>query len=535
MSWALGKSFMDRRLIVHNGKNAVFISSRTGECLSRAIWLSGQIDPAPLCTGLGRCGRCRVRFADAAPAATPEDVQILGQKDVAAGWRLACRHVVPVAKDDIHLELPESDPASMAPQTVWADSTARGDSVLAVDLGTTSIYWRVLDGDRSVAGEGHCLNPQAGAGSDVVSRLAMAHSAVGREHLARMVVALLERICAEAAVHGRPVSRICLAGNTAMTGIVLERDISGLCVAPYRISDAGDEWVQLGALPPVYIPPLPAPFVGGDISAGLACLVAEETPRPFVLADMGTNGELALVTEDDGLFLTSVPLGPALEGIGPACGQQAGPGVITSFALGPLGLTASVLQDGGNGGPCRGISATGYLSLLGHLVGLGVLDATGHFVNSEALAMPLARKIAQGLHSRNAQSCLALPYGQWLEAGDVELLLKVRACFALALRQILQAANIPASSLQRLCLAGSLGEHVDISSLETVGFVPQGMGPRIVAAGNTSLRGAALLVRDKAQADALARWCAKAHVLPLAELEGFQQQYLQAMRLEAWS
>ena len=90
-------------------------------------------------------------------------------------------------------------------------------------------------------------------------------------------------------------------------------------------------------LPPIYIPPLPAPFVGGDVSAGLAALLEADIPRPFVLADLGTNGELALVTEAGDLWLTSVPLGPALEGIGTECGQLGGPGVVTGFMLTPMG------------------------------------------------------------------------------------------------------------------------------------------------------------------------------------------------------
>ena len=125
-----------------------------------------------------------------------------------------------------------------------------------------------------------------------------------------------------------------------MTDIFLNRDVEGLCAAPYRLARSGDETVTLPDLPPVYIPPLPAPFVGGDISAGLAALLDANIPRPFVLADLGTNGELALVTEAGGLWLTSVPLGPALEGIGPECGQLAGPGVITGFALAPSGVAA---------------------------------------------------------------------------------------------------------------------------------------------------------------------------------------------------
>lgn len=536
---------MRQQLTVHIGTTAVSIGVRGGELLSRAIWLSGQVPPAPLCTGLGRCGRCRVRFVEAAPSLCPapceEDVQILGQDAVDAGWRLACRHTVPTfgpasIENALHIVLPETADAPAAantPNTLWQGRGDGRDCTLAVDLGTTSIHWQCEDAAGRVVGHGHCLNPQAGAGSDVVSRLAFARDDDGRHQLAQAVIGLLEKVCHDAARQGWPVAGMCLAGNTAMTGIVLERDISGLCAAPYRVAHPGHERVCLGSLPPAYVPPLPAPFVGGDVTAGLAWLLAENTPRPFLLADMGTNGELALVTETDRLFLTSVPLGPALEGIGPACGHMAGPDVITGFALGPQGLTPRMAASGGAGHACRGISATGYLDALAHLRRLGLLDAEGHFVPEPPL-MPLARKLAQGLHTRNGRPCLALPGEQWLDAGDVELLLKVRACFAVALRLLLAEAGIAANGVQALCLAGALGEHVAPDSLETLGFVPRGVGGRVRAVGNTSLKGAALLARDADAGQRLARWCAGATVLPLAEREDFQKQYMQAMRLEEW-
>ena len=234
-------------------------------------------------------------------------------------------------------------------------------------------------------------------------------------------------------------------------------------------------------LPPLYVPPLPAPFVGGDVSAGLAALLEADVPRPFVLADLGTNGELALVTETGQLWLTSVPLGPALEGIGPECGQLAGPGVVTGFTLTPLGLAAQFYESaspdaenaadaarhhaaqgavcpcpacqsanagqnpeglaagsaagagvGSAGAVARGISATGYLSLLALLLRAGALRTDGQFVANPA--MPLARKLAAGLEQPNlageppssgqprSGARLRLPHGLWLAAADVDLL-----------------------------------------------------------------------------------------------------------------
>ena len=594
------------------------VAASAGQSLSHAIWLSGQVRPLPLCGGLGRCGRCRVRFMRHAPSVLPAEQAVFSQQQLAEGWRLACRRQVPdaaaVGGDDVlELELPpeslvpilgslpENGPAEsggpgrMLPGVkIFAGPEARTPGlavadmralVLAVDLGTTSLCWRALDTQGTALAHGRALNPQAGAGADIMSRLAVASTSEGRELLAGLVRHELQGIVdflAQAGL-GR-VDSVCVAANTAMTDIFLNRDVQGLCAAPYTLAHSGDETAAVPGLPPVYIPPLPAPFVGGDVSAGLAALLEADIPRPFVLADLGTNGELALVTESGDLWLTSVPLGPALEGIGPECGQLAGPGVVTSFTLTPLGLAARFYEDteapgaarvavhaqgqgpahagGGMACPCpacqqaesavgqgrpheqpdgaRGISATGYISLLALLLRAGVLRDDGQFV--AAPAMPLARKLAAGLELPKAvnpagsQQCgasgarLRLPHGLWLAAADVEELLKVKAAFALALQTLLQDAGLPPAGLATLCLAGTLGEYVNPDDLETVGFVPSVLSRRIRAVGNTSLDGAALLALDGRKAAALSRMCRDAVLISLVDQPNFHAEYLRHMR-----
>ena len=572
------------------------IAARPGQSLSQAIWLSGQMRPLPLCGGLGRCGRCRVRFVRHAPPCLPAEEDIFSPSQREDGWRLACRRQVPAADPSVggaaavlDLELPRENLVPPANARVTEPLPCQGKTmpdlaqqelVLAVDLGTTSLCWRALDAQGRAVAQDHTLNPQAGAGADVMSRLAVARAPEGRRLLAGLARRELLGIVDSLARSGvGRVVRICLAANTAMTDIFLDRDVEGLCAAPYRIAHSGDETVALPDFPPVYVPPLPAPFVGGDVSAGLAALLEREVPRPFVLADLGTNGELALVTEAGQLWLTSVPLGPALEGIGPECGQLASPGVVTGFTLTPMGLVArfyeSAFPDGagradaarhhaaqGSACPCpscqqtaalaagpagaeeqggaRGISATGYLSLLALLLRAGVLRSDGQFV--AAPAMPLARKLAAGLEQPAAAgepaasglarsgARLRLPHGLWLAAADVEALLQVKAAFALALDALLRAADIPAGTMAALCLAGTLGEYVDPADLETLGFVPAALAPRIRAVGNTSLDGAALLALHSEKIPPLARMCREAVVLPLVDEPNFHTDYLRQMR-----
>ena len=492
-----------------------------GESLSRALWLSGRLRPLPLCGGLGRCGRCRLRFPHDAPPPLPAEEAVCSLRELNAGWRLACRRQVPEAAcaAPLGLELPQEDfapEAAVAPEIARARAAGRALALDGAEPGAT-------------VAEGHFLNPQAGAGADVMSRLAVARAPQGRARLAGLAREAVRRIVDGLRSSDGRVARVCMAANTAMTDIFLDRDVEGLCAAPYRAAHAGHETACLPGLPPVYIPPLPAPFVGGDVSAGLAALLEVRTPRPFVLADLGTNGELALVTAQGELLLASVPLGPALEGIGPECGQLAGPDVVTDFSLSPAGLAAH--SPDGSSGPARGISATGYLSLLGLLLQLGLLDASGLFAHASSPSlMPLARKLAAGLRKERGRTHMYLPRGLRLAAADVEELLKVKAAFALALDALLAAAGVPPRDVAALCLAGALGEHIRPDILEQLGFVPAGLGSRIRAVGNASLDGAALLALHPEKGAALARLCAGARVLPLVEDPDFHHAYLRRMR-----
>lgn len=528
------------------------VRARPGADLARAIWLSGALLPRPLCLGLGRCGRCRVRYVAEAPPPLPEDVAVLAPQELAAGWRLACRCTVPEAQADagaLELEVPveafapapdAGAPAGAPPKPPCPRGP--GESVvLGVDLGTTSLQWQACavdaegDGPGRVLAGGSLLNPQAGAGADIISRLAYARTPEGLATLGHLARDAVRAIAARLARAGLPPERICVAANTAMTDIFLGRDVAGLCAAPYRRSHAGGFAAELPGLPPVIIPPLPAPFVGGDLSAGLAALLEEDMPRPFVLADLGTNGELALLTEDARLILASVPLGPALEGIGPERGSMAAPGVVTEFRLGPRGLLPVLFGEDGTGAApgtdAAGISATGYLSLLALLFRLGVLDADGHFATPGAVALPLARTLAAQVTSGAGGARLPLPLGLWLSAADVELLLKVKAAFAVALAAVCAAAGVPPASLRRLALAGALGEHVRAADLKDLGFAPGIAESKIVAVGNTALAGALLLAARPQKLEALAALCARAEVLELTAAPGFQQDYLAHMRL----
>ena len=498
------------------------------ERLSRAIWLHAGLPAPHLCDGLGRCGRCRVRLEPEAgePLPPPLDMerQVLGA-DTNAGWRLACRNTV-AGVQGFTVHVPGTGAQSgPEPGDIPPSPGVTGALRLAVDLGTTTVHWRFLNQHVRAFLPGQSLNPQCGAGSDVMSRLQAAASPEGRERLGGMVHDLLRSVIrnAEDRMPGASVEEVCLAANTAMTAIFLNLDVTPLSTAPYRLPLRGGHAVELPDLPPVWIPPQPAPFIGGDVAAGMARALSEQTPFPFLFADMGTNGECVLALDADHALLASVPLGPALEGIGLACGGVAGPGSVTEFTLGPGGLAASV--PGGE--TPRSICGTGALSLLDVLLRAGVLTPDGLLAEPD---YPLARTIRASIRQQPHGWHLPLPGGLFFSADDVESVLKVRAAFSVALRCLLEQASLPPQALSTLLLAGSLGQHTPADLLVRLGFIPPELGGKARIVGNASLDGASLLAGSPEWRARIIAWAEGCTVVDVSARPDFMQLFAASMR-----
>jgi uncharacterized 2Fe-2S/4Fe-4S cluster protein (DUF4445 family) len=514
----------------------------------------------------------------AAPAPTPEDARILGPGELAEGWRLGCRHR---AEPGMAVQLPPpvrramgpgalpaaQAPAAQAPAAPAASPAPQASAALAlaVDLGTTTVHWAALDPsqDGAEVASGAFLNPQMGAGSEVMSRLAFAQ-AHGADGLRRPVLDRLRAVVAElAAARGAAVRELCVAGNPAMVHLLLGLPVDALAHAPYGLATRGGDVGALPDLPPVYAAPLLAPFVGGDLSAGLAwALRGDEPPKfPFLLADMGTNGEFVLALSEDEIWCASVALGPALEGIGLTFGAVAGAGAVASFGLAPTGLFARLVEEGGAascapGATCApgappascacpscapgpqapsgpaptAITGAGYLSLVAALLRAGVLDERGAFRAADDPALPpLARRLAAQVREAAGERRLALPGGLYLTGADVEEILKVKAACNVAFVRLLEAAGAAPTDLAEVLLAGALGAHAVPEDLAALGFFPPGLARRVRVVGNASLAGARLLLHRPELRAPLEGAARAARVVELAGDAAFNRRFIDAM------
>ncbi len=503
----------------------------TDEKLVASIFLSGRFEAPALCSGLGRCGQCRIRVLDSPVPLEPDKAEkrFFSPDELEAGWRLSCLHH---CQDGLRFYLPEHPGRrrSWQPDT-GAQSTDGGPLSLAMDLGTTSLQWQALRHGVAVRA-GSELNPQLGAGSEVMSRIAYGLAPQGRTRLRLLVLQRLEAIIRELEPLGK-VDRLCIAGNSAMTCILLDKPVDGLAHAPYHLDFAGGREMKLSWdswLLPTYIPPLLAPFVGGDLSAGLTWLALgrDNAPEPpFLLADLGTNGEFILALDEARYLAASVPMGPALEGVGLAFGNVAGPGTALSFTMRPDG-PFPVFPEA----DCPGSSITGagYLSLIAHLLRLGVLTEQGHFADTPS--SPLALRIGKRLEESRGERCLPLngfADGVKLLSSDVEEILKVKAAFNVAFASLLREAGLQTTDLKAVYLSGAFGAHVGVDTLEHLGFLPPGMGARTEVLGNSSLAGAALFLQRPEARGWAARMTDRTSLLELAGKESFNRAFVQAM------
>ncbi|MDR1669345.1 MAG: ASKHA domain-containing protein [Oscillospiraceae bacterium] len=191
----------------------------------------------------------------------------------------------------------------------------------AIDIGTTSAVLALLDLETGKTLARHSfMNPQRAYGPDVISRIHAANGGALPALRGAITEALGEGL--RALMDSRGIRRLedtVIACNTVMAHLLLGFSCESLGVSPFQPAHRLKEVYDLSELftglhGPARIVPWLSAFVGGDIAAGIL-YVMPRGARRFLLADLGTNGELALF--DGGkVTVTSTAAGPAFEGSG---------------------------------------------------------------------------------------------------------------------------------------------------------------------------------------------------------------------------
>lgn len=485
-----------------------------------------QVKPRPLCTGMGKCGRCKIKYLSPAPELTPLEKVLLTQEEQKNNFRLACKHPL---EDNIHiailddlqqnatnfaLHLPENMTKNLSGET----------AVLFIDLGTTSIDFEVRS-EQKLFTQGKILNPQMFAGADVMARLYYEHFIEKQKpsRLQQILLQYFQKIYAKLENAHILIKEIYLAANPAMTALFSGESTKGLLEAPYYLENKGNKYYHFKKLPPVYIPPQLSAFIGADALAGLAYILqAYPDCNNFLLADLGTNGEF-IYYHDGKIYGASVPLGPALEGVGMRCGSAVhgeGENIILSFALNPFGLSYS----------CKGkaefICGAAYLSLLNILLSTNCINRQGLFQNPKSgqAVTPLGKKILANFKEVNSEKRLYVTENLYCCAEDIENILKVKAAFSSAVELFLQK-----NAIEKIFLSGSLSNHIPLDILENLGFLPRNSKAKTSIIGNSSLKGLFSYYTEKNLVSKIEKLSEQAVILDLTSQNEYNALYINNM------
>lgn len=351
------------------------IRIRSGDTVTELAWTGENIPAARLlaqaglypdypCGGAGplrqvpRAGPRRPvprRAGGTGPAATP---------GAGRGMRLAC--LARICGPDAELTLPRED--GLLVETGGSLHRLEWDPWAAalgicVDIGTTTVAAYLWDLDRRCRlGVASCKNPQERFGADVVSRLDASLAGQGdalRACIVRCLSDLAYQLCRQA---GRPVSDVggaVITGNTAMLYLLRGYDVRDIALAPFQARhlfgesvparELGLDW---GADCQVYLPPCLSAYVGADITCGLLACDILHARGPALLADVGTNGEMALLS-DGTIYCCATAAGPAFEGVGISCGSAAVTGAIDAVTVENNALRCHVIGGGTARSPVR--------------------------------------------------------------------------------------------------------------------------------------------------------------------------------------
>ncbi len=427
---------------------------------------------------------------------TLAEYQRINEEARAQGWRLSCQlrvcsdtqiYLEHLARASVWHSIPVSD---LMPSPCQFKEINEHHYGVAVDLGTTHLritLWNRKTGQRIASRKG--LNPQDHFGADVLNRLdaALSNTYIAQElsRLVRNAVIkalrdMLAREVGEVRLMLPEIGLITIVGNTAMLALLTEQGCANLLNPDFWQKQVNcqpvdyEKWQAQWLLPNAKIMVLPpvAGFVGSDLTADLlATQLCNGTQGAFLL-DVGTNTEIVLWTGKT-LFITSVPGGPAFEGVGICNGMSAESGAILHVEQNETGFALETIDRVS----ARGFCGSGLVDAIAVLVESKVLKTSGRFAQTNSDKGYIFEK-------ENLNTTII--------GSDVDAFQRAKAAVAAAMETLLALAEMSWHEVARLCICGAFGRHLNIQNAQAIGLLPSISATKIELNADASLAGCEL-------------------------------------------
>ncbi|MCC6446084.1 MAG: DUF4445 domain-containing protein [Armatimonadetes bacterium] len=449
-------------------------------------------------------------------------------------------------------------PKSLRQESYLVTAVRAGGSLVAVDAGDTikELYGVAFDiGTTTVVGYLHDLNtgrqidiasdlnPQVDYGGDVISRIEYTmQDAAGLHRLQRAIVqrlnSLIEILCGRAGIRLESVCEVTIAGNTTMHHLALGLEVYHIAQAPYiPVADqglelrAGEIGIHIHPQGRLYCLPNIASYVGADIVGGLLACRLDKRPKPTLLLDIGTNGEMVLGCRDRMVAAASAA-GPCFEGGNILFGMRASGGAIhgVSFAGGDVRLEVI------GGEQPRGLCGTGLIDLVAEMVRSGLVEESGRLMapdSSDCTEPGLLRRVRQG---EKGCEFLLVPACESATGRDIVLsqrdireVQNAKAAVCAGIKVLCIEFGMEMEEIDTILLAGAFGNYISRTSAVIIGLIPNLPLERIRSVGNAAGVGSALALvstRARSLAERLAR---RVEYIELSGNPTFSNEYADAM------
>jgi uncharacterized 2Fe-2S/4Fe-4S cluster protein (DUF4445 family) len=284
-----------------------------------------------------------------------------------------------------------------------------------------------------------------------------------------------EMIAGLAGECGAEIAEVVLVGNTAMHHLFCGLDATPLSHVPFRSPALGEQhfsarelgW-NLPASTAIRFLPCLGGFVGSDILAGILATGLHVGRELRALVDLGTNGEIA-VGNCERILCASTAAGAAFEAGAIRMGMRAAAGAISRVSRNGKRMECGVIGEIEPRGIC----------------GSGLIDAVAVGLDMGAI-LPSGR-----LAGANKEVVLQQPVKVY--QADIRELQLAKGAVAAGLRILVEHWGAKTEDIECLYLAGAFGNYVRPESACRIGLI-EVPADRQVAAGNTALRGAKLLI-----------------------------------------
>jgi len=482
------------------------ISAIEGQTVLQALQ-NADIFVEATCGGGGTCGKCLVQI-DNIPRLACQIPAMDGMEVVVDGWH---------SDDFAIVNIPVNHEAM---------ASRKGASYgLAIDIGTTTIALALVDlqGDpfNQVIFSHGVVNSQRALGADVISRIKAAdegHLDTLNQYVTDGICRSITYICEENNISTDAIKTMAVSGNTTMLHILMGISCHALGQYPFTPvfidlqRKSFEEIFGTGLLScEVLLLPGISTYVGADVAAGVLygyTLKAEDEKKDGLrlLVDLGTNGELALFSQDV-VIGTATAAGPAFEAGNISCGTGSIPGAIAKAIYNPK--MAAFEYETIDGHKPIGICGSGVLDIAAQLVLYGFIDEVGSLEDNFTIAPGIV-----------------------FTQKDVRELQLAKSAVRAGIEILLIEAGASYNDITTVYLAGGFGHTLNLESALTLGILPKEWRNKVKAIGNSSLAGGVQVLTNPATLNTMVDFTANAKEINLSAHPQFNDLFMEHMIFE---